>query len=84
VTLCSDGKIEPGDIQLKQGTAAVELPPVEETGTFAGLEGQLESIEREAIVRALEQTRFNKTKAAQLLGMTFRQLRYRVKKLGID
>jgi two-component system response regulator PilR (NtrC family) len=49
-----------------------------------GLEGQLEHIQREAIVRALEQTRYNKTKAAELLGMTFRQLRYRVKKLGID
>jgi len=34
-------------------------------------------------VRALEQTRYNKTKAAQLLGMTFRSLRYRIKKLGI-
>ena len=38
----------------------------------------------ELIVRALEQTRYNKTKAAELLGMSFRQLRYRVKKLGIE
>ena len=44
----------------------------------------LEDIERDAIVRALEQTRYNKTKAAQLLGMTFRSLRYRIKKLGIE
>ena len=49
-----------------------------------GLEGQLEHIQREAIVKALEQTRYNKTKAAELLGMSFRQLRYRVKKLGIE
>ena len=84
VTLCSDGRIEPGDIQLKQGTAAVELPPISAETGLDRLEGQLEHIEREAIVRALEQTRYNKTKAAQLLGMTFRQLRYRVKKLGID
>ena len=82
VTLCSDGRVSPEDIQLKQG-AAVELPPVEEASA-AGLEGQLEHIEREAIVRALEQARYNKTKAAALLGMTFRQLRYRVKKLGIE
>jgi len=83
VTLCSDGRVEPGDIQLKQG-AALELPPVgEETGA-GGLEGQLEDIQREAIIKALKQTRYNKTKAAQLLGMTFRQLRYRIKKLGID
>ena len=38
----------------------------------------------DAIVRALEQTRYNKTKAAALLGMTFRSLRYRIKKLGIE
>jgi two-component system response regulator PilR (NtrC family) len=83
VTLCSGGRIEPDDIQLKQGvgfdlTAAAEDLPSD------GLEGQLEHIEREAIVKALEQTRYNKTKAAELLGMTFRQLRYRVKKLGIE
>ena len=37
-----------------------------------------------AIVKALEQTRYNKTAAAKLLGMSFRALRYRVKKLGIE
>jgi two-component system response regulator PilR (NtrC family) len=45
---------------------------------------QLEEVERAAIVRALEQTRYNKTAAAKLLGMTFRALRYRIKKLGIE
>jgi two-component system response regulator PilR (NtrC family) len=45
---------------------------------------QLEQIERAAIIRALEQTRYNKTAAAKLLGMTFRALRYRIKKLGIE
>jgi two-component system response regulator PilR (NtrC family) len=92
VTLCSHGRIDPEDIQLKQGQLLVDLPDLagraanlapEDLGAD-GLEGQLEHIQREAIVRALEQTRYNKTKAAELLGMTFRQLRYRVKKLGID
>ncbi|MBS1214144.1 MAG: two-component system, NtrC family, response regulator PilR, partial [Proteobacteria bacterium] len=83
VTLCSDDRIEPADIQLKQGPG-MELPSLTDESTADGLEGQLEHIEREAIVRALEQTRYNKTKAAELLGMTFRQLRYRTKKLGID
>jgi two-component system response regulator PilR (NtrC family) len=55
------------------------------TGTAgAALGDQLETIERDAIVRALEQTRYNKTAAARLLGMSFRALRYRVKKLGIE
>jgi two-component system response regulator PilR (NtrC family) len=84
VTLCSDERIEPGDIQLKKGHG-MELPAVAEEPPGAdGLEGQLEHIERAAIVKALEQTRYNKTRAAELLGMTFRQLRYRVKKLGIE
>jgi two-component system response regulator PilR (NtrC family) len=83
VTLCSNDRVEPEDIQLKQG-ATIELPSVVEEAAADGLEGQLEHIEREAIVKALEQTRYNKTKAAELLGMTFRQLRYRVKKLGIE
>jgi two-component system, NtrC family, response regulator PilR len=87
VTLCSDDRIEPVDIQLKQGQLLADLPGlqgVHDDLGADGLEGQLESIQREAIVRALEQTRYNKTKAAELLGMSFRQLRYRVKKLGID
>jgi two-component system response regulator PilR (NtrC family) len=85
VTLCSDDRIEPVDIQLKQGQLLADLAEGagDEPGAD-GLEGQLEHIQREAIVRALEQTRYNKTKAAELLGMTFRQLRYRVKKLGIE
>jgi two-component system, NtrC family, response regulator PilR len=45
---------------------------------------QLESIERDAIIKALEKTRYNKTAAAKLLGMSFRALRYRIKKLGIE
>ena len=50
----------------------------------APLGTQLEEIERDAIVAALEQTRYNKTAAAKLLGLTFRALRYRIKKLGIE
>jgi two-component system response regulator PilR (NtrC family) len=45
---------------------------------------QVEDVQRQAIVEALEKTRYNKTAAAKLLGLSFRQLRYRIKKLGID
>jgi two-component system response regulator PilR (NtrC family) len=83
VTLCSHNQIEPGDIQLR-AEARAEVGSLDDTASLEGLGGQLEHIEREAIVRALEQTRYNKTRAAELLGMTFRQLRYRVKKLGIE
>jgi transcriptional regulator with GAF, ATPase, and Fis domain len=43
----------------------------------------LERIEKEAIIEALEKTHFNRTAAARLLGITFRALRYRMERLGI-
>lgn len=48
------------------------------------LEEHLESVERKAIAQALEKERWNKTAAAQRLGMSFRSLRYRMKKLNMD
>jgi len=48
------------------------------------LEKHLEAIEIKAIEKALEETRWNKTKAAKKLGMSFRSLRYRLKKLGLE
>jgi len=58
--------------------------PATEPATRAALGDQLEDVERAAIVKALEQARYNKTAAAKALGMTFRALRYRIKKLGIE
>jgi two-component system response regulator PilR (NtrC family) len=49
-----------------------------------GLENYIDTLEREAINKALEECRYNKTAAAKKLGITFRALRYRLKKLGID
>ena len=49
-----------------------------------GLPRHMEQLEREAIARALEDCRYNKTKAAAKLGITFRALRYKLKKLGIE
>lgn len=48
------------------------------------LESYLENIEKKAIMDALEATKWNKTAAAKKLGMTFRSLRYRLKKLGLE
>lgn len=48
------------------------------------LPAYLENIEREIILRALQKTRYNKTQAAELLGVSFRQLRYSIQKLRID
>jgi len=48
------------------------------------LEDYLSDQEKQVILDALEQTRWNKTAAAKLLGLTFRQLRYRLKKLELE
>ena len=98
MTLCTTGTIEVADLQLRGAPAAptavarsgagarAAVAPLDATPLPGGeaLGEQLEHIERDAIVRALEQTRYNKTAAAKLLGMTFRALRYKVKKLGIE
>jgi len=47
------------------------------------LPAHLDQVEREIILRALAKTRFNRTQAAELLGISFRQLRYRMQRLSI-
>ncbi len=81
VTLCSSGSINDIDLAMRH-----ENPPESSTSqsTVADLGGQIVDVQRQAIVEALEKTRYNKTAAAKLLGLTFRQLRYRIKKLGIE
>ena len=86
ITLCTNGLIAPEHVKLR----TTIRPPPDLAPTGATVEGtaalgeQLEDIERDAIVKALEKTRYNKTAAAKLLGMSFRALRYRIKKLGIE
>ncbi|MGA7298550.1 MAG: sigma-54 dependent transcriptional regulator [Rhodanobacteraceae bacterium] len=48
------------------------------------LDDFISNVERETILKALEETRYNKTAAAKKLGITFRALRYKLKKLEID
>ena len=60
-------------------TPGSALPKDEES-----LDSYLENIEKSLIVDALETTRWNKTAAARKLGITFRALRYKLKKLGLD
>jgi two-component system response regulator PilR (NtrC family) len=89
LTLCVSGVITTDHIRLRttaRPAAPTPLPagaPAATSGN-AALGEHLEGIERDAIVKALEKTRYNKTAAAKLLGMSFRALRYRIKKLGIE
>ena len=71
--------VEPGQPQGRQEEAVIDLDP----GTGA-LPSYIEQLERAAIQKALEENRWNKTRTAAQLGITFRALRYKLKKLGID
>lgn len=82
ITLSTGGEVRARDIQLRP-TPSVPIS-VENTPAGGALGDHLEDIERDAILKALEQSRYNKTAAAKVLGMSFRALRYRIKKLGIE
>jgi two-component system response regulator PilR (NtrC family) len=57
--------------------------PARESATSV-LPSFIEEIERAQIQQALLENRYNKTRAASVLGITFRALRYKLKKLGIE
>lgn len=90
ITLCEGSIIEYEHLQLpdneEQGLhpeavrrqADASLPP------GVALEEHLSDIEKQAILKALDETKWNRTAAAKKLGMSFRSLRYRLKKLGLD
>lgn len=81
LALCGEAEVSAEDLNLTLVDAA---PKVLEPGAKWPLQEYLDKLEKEAILEALEKTRFNKTAAAKLLGITFRALRYRLERLGID
>ncbi|MBR9885266.1 MAG: sigma-54-dependent Fis family transcriptional regulator, partial [Oceanospirillales bacterium] len=93
-TLCDEDRIDAEDLHLGGGVARGSLargPGHDAEGAAAlvpegeiDLEDYLETIERQAIEKALEATRWNKTAAAKRLGISFRAMRYRLKKLGME
>jgi two-component system response regulator PilR (NtrC family) len=82
-TLCEDDRISASDLRLAD-TCSPGDPGETSLAQIDNLEDHLESIERKLIMQALEETRWNRTAAAQRLGLSFRSMRYRLKKLGID
>jgi two-component system response regulator PilR (NtrC family) len=95
----NDGVIEVGDLALKPGRppmpVAAEAPPApaptpaaadvaDDAPLPSSLPDYLDAVERDVIVRALARTRYNRTQAAQLLGINLRQLRYAMQRLGIE
>jgi two-component system response regulator PilR (NtrC family) len=98
LALCNEGRIDVADLQLRAVPRPENAPPLPaeviaqlrapqatpQAPAPHALGDQLEDVERAAIIKALEAARYNKTAAAKALGMTFRALRYRIKKLGIE
>ena len=94
LTLCEGHEILPEHLQLPSNQAStssktatptqpqIAISPEQISGE--SLEDYLLSIEKNLIIKALDDTRWNRTAAAKKLGMTFRSLRYRLKKLGLD
>lgn len=99
MAMCDGASIDAEDLMLPQRmpqqvrdgapangatTQLQQMSPPPAEGNGGGLDDYISNLERTAIVRALEEARYNKTAAARKLGITFRALRYKLKKLGID
>ncbi len=94
LTLCEGSKIDVGDLHLPTHgerhlhTASATPRPVPATEEAdrqrQSLEEHLAQVERAAIEKALRDSHNNKTAAAKELGITFRALRYKLEKLGIE
>jgi two-component system response regulator PilR (NtrC family) len=82
-TLCEDHQINADDLRLAE-PASVNNQDGPSLADIDNLEDYLESVERKLILQALEETRWNRTAAAQRLNLTFRSMRYRLKKLGLE
>lgn len=81
--LCDENTIRIDDLGLA-GKAPQTAGSVQADALRLGLEAYLAEAERQAIVQALENCRWNRTAAAKALGISFRALRYRLEKLGLD
>ena len=95
ITLSDGASIGAADLQLRPtaltgvapaaaAAAAAPAPVLGNAPAPAGLDTQIEQMEKRAIRDALEKARYNKTRAAELLGLSFRQLRYKLKKFNIE
>ncbi len=79
--LCSGDTIEVEDLQL--GPEEIHDAGIEGRGSET-LDEYLNRLERQAILEALQKAEGNRTAAARLLGVTFRSMRYRLERLGIE
>lgn len=97
-TLCETEVLEAPDLHLPSDTAPLNSPaeqaPTGNTSSainhpancanYPSLDAYLEEIEKDILCHSLEEAKWNKTQAAKNLGISFRSLRYRLKKLGLN
>lgn len=86
LALCSDVEIGKEGLQLESFEASSQDMPVaqsEASNIGLPLQDYLDQLEKESIVEALEKTKYNRTAAAKLLGITVRSMRYRIERLGL-
>lgn len=81
MALCSGDTIEVSDLHLPKASKQKDTKKIKAN---LDLESTLQEHEKELILSVLEKTKWNRTAAARLLGISFRTLRYRLKKLGIE
>jgi two-component system response regulator PilR (NtrC family) len=80
LALMADDRIDVADLNL----APSQLPGPAATAAGGSLQDHLDQVERQAIFDALKESNNNRTAAARLLGVTFRSLRYRMARLGMN
>ena len=87
-TLCENNRIEVTDLKLNGDNGSQEQSSLSRSERqpeqIDSLDEHLEEIEKEILLDTLERSRWNKTAAAKKLGISFRSIRYRLQKLGLD
>lgn len=84
VTMCEDNLIKPEDLMLEQVSVKESADTMGERDDDQTLDTYIEDIEKKMLEDALKKAHYNKTRAAELLGISFRSFRYKLKKFEID
>ena len=84
ITMCEGNVIQPADLLLEQVEVRESEQAETEKQDDESLDSYIEGIEKKLLEDALRNARYNKTRAAELLGISFRSFRYKLKKFGIE
>jgi two-component system response regulator PilR (NtrC family) len=82
--MCENNLIQPDDLMLEQISVKESDSALSGRDEDQTLDTYIEDIEKKMLEDALEKARYNKTRAAEALGISFRSFRYKLKKFDID